>query len=85
MILTINNVSKQYAAHKAYADRLDQKLQEDGATPRPKRFPDTDLRRSLRNGDKHNIHDPDPADEERQPRDEESGRRDHTGNPPKLA
>ena len=44
---------------------FDQELGEDRAALRPDRLPDADLAGALGDGDEHDVHHPDPADEQR--------------------
>ena len=56
-------------AEHAAADReqhgLDEELAEDVGAPRAERLADADLARPLGDGDEHDVHDADPADEQR--------------------
>src|SRR5262249_43202847 len=59
---------------------FDQKLNENRTALCTDRFADSNFSSSLRNGHKHDIHDADPADEQRKSGDEKADRGDSSGN-----
>ena len=66
------------AAHQAEHDRLDQELEQDRRRPRADRLAQADLARALGDRDEHDVHDPDAADEQRDP-DDAAGHHRHRG------
>ena len=67
------------AAQDREEDRLHEELRRDVGAARPDGLPDADLLRPLGDGDEHDVHDADAADEKRQRDDADHRHVEHAG------